>query len=230
MLDNISFLKLLEQIDDPDFQRFAEKVDDLSESNRIKFSQMVEKFKSMMSMPNVSAGIKGKFLEDLVHFLFEHSGKVYAVSRNIRTCTNEIDDLVGLTAKGKVLEKKGLLDFKGKFFLCECKNYNKSVGVTYVGKFCHLLQMSNCRLGIIFSYHGISGGKWSGSVGLTKKFHLLRERYEDKYYVISFDIRDFERIVNGDTLSELISEKCCELDIDTEFKRYLISHPAEDNL
>lgn len=106
MLDNFSFLKLLEQIDDPDFQRFAEKVDDLSESNRIKFSQMVEKFKSMMSMPNVSAGIKGKFLEDLVHFLFEHSGKVYAVSRNIRTCTNEIDDLVGLTAKGKVLEKK----------------------------------------------------------------------------------------------------------------------------
>lgn len=230
MIEYSKFLEILDQLGDPDFQRFADKVDDLSQDDRITFGEMVQEFKSIMNQSGISAGVKGKLLEDLVHFLFENSGHTYKVKRNIRTSTNEIDDLIELTAKGKTLAGVRILDLKGDFFLCECKNYNKKVGVTYVGKFCHLLQSSNCRLGIIFSYHGISGTNWNGATGITKKFHLLRQRYDEKYYVISFDITDLDKIVNGSTLSELISQKCRALDIDTDFEKYLVCHPAEEGL
>lgn len=48
--------------------------------------------------------LKGKALEDLVSYLFQISGGIFRVDRNLRTATNEIDDLITLTPKGKVLQ------------------------------------------------------------------------------------------------------------------------------
>ena len=55
-----------------------------------------------------------------------------------------------LTAAGKALQSNGILSAYYTNFIGECKNYNKKVGVTYVGKFCSLMLTTGCTLGILF--------------------------------------------------------------------------------
>ena len=43
-----------------------------------------------------------------------------------------------------------LIDLKLDTFLGECKNYDKAVSVTYIGKFCSLLLTTNIKIGIYF--------------------------------------------------------------------------------
>ena len=61
----------------------------------------------------------------------------------------------------------------GDSFLCECKNYDGAVNVTYVGKFSSLMSVTDSNFGIMISWDGVTGrGKWSDSQGLIKKIAL----------------------------------------------------------
>lgn len=122
------------------------------------------------------------------------------------------------------------LDFKGTSFLCECKNYHKKISVTYVGKFCHLLLVSQKRLGILFSFYGVTGNDWNDASGLIKKFHLFKENPNERFYVLDFNISDFKRILEGQTFYDIIKAKCLALETDTNYTCFLTPHPAENNL
>ncbi|MBR9649462.1 hypothetical protein JET15_14980, partial [Clostridium tyrobutyricum] len=104
----------------------------------------------------------GKSLENIVNFIFEKS-YFYKVYPNKRTATNEIDQFIVLSDKGKqAIEEykfsKKLFGITDEYLLCECKNYKGKVGGTWVGKFYTLMNVSgNCSLGIIFSYDGLTG-------------------------------------------------------------------------
>ena len=141
---------------------------------------------------------------------------------------NEIDQIVTLTPQGKVLLTYHLIDPKLDTFLGECKNYDKAVSVTYIGKFCSLLLTNNIKIGILFSYYGTSGTGWSNGAGLIKKFYLHKEKLEDKYCIIDFSIKEFEAILNGKNLLQIIDEQLKSLQFDTDYSRYLSKHPAED--
>lgn len=121
-----------------------------------------------------------------------------------------------------------LIDPKLDTFLGECKNYDKAVSVTYIGKFCSLLLTNNIKIGILFSYYGTSGTGWSNGAGLIKKFYLHKEKLEDKYCIIDFSIKEFEAILNGKNLLQIIDEQLKSLQFDTDYSRYLSKHPAED--
>ncbi len=170
---------------------------------------------------------KGKALEDLVTYLLEISGKLFEVERNIRTTTNEIDQIIMLKPMGKMLMSYGLLDKRFGTFLGECKNYNKSVDVTYVGKFCSLLMTNQIKLGILFSYHGISGKNWSNGSGLVKKIYLNKEKLEERICIIDFSIKDFERISKGNNFIQIVIDKLNALQFDTDISRFINKHPAE---
>lgn len=211
-----------------------EKICEISEAQKNTYKKLLEKFKQLHDIsptdnaPKNLHNLKGEALENLVSYLLTISGNIFNVDRNLRTSTNEIDQIVTLTPQGKVLLTYHLIDPKLDTFLGECKNYDKAVSVTYIGKFCSLLLTNNIKIGILFSYYGTSGTGWSNGAGLIKKFYLHKEKLEDKYCIIDFSIKEFEAILNGKNLLQIIDEQLKSLQFDTDYSRYLSKHPAED--
>ena len=208
-----------------------EKICQLSDSQKKKYKKLLENFKSLHNNSKKSSKnsqkLKGEALENLVSYLLEISGGIFRVDRNLRTGTNEIDQMISLNTKGKFLWTYNIINKKLDVFLGECKNYSKSVSVTYIGKFCSLLLTNNVKLGIMFSYYGISGSGWKNGAGLVKKFYLHKEKMEDRYCIIDFSINEFERILNGENLLQIIEEQLKSLQLDTDYSKYLSKHPAE---
>lgn len=212
-----------------------ERICQLNEEQKEKYGKLLQNFKNLnewdvkaKDAPPDLHNLKGKALEDLVGYLFKISGGLFKVVRNLRTCTNEIDDLITLTPKGKILCSRNMIDRRLDNFLGECKNYKKRVGVTYVGKFCSLMLTNNVKLGIMFSYHGVSGKGWSNAAGLIKKFYLHKEKLEERYCIIDFSYKEFESILKGKNLLEIIDEQIKSLQFDTDYSCHLSKHPAEE--
>lgn len=173
---------------------------------------------------------KGKALEDLVTFLITISGGVFKVVQNIRTNSNEIDQVVELTEKGKMLLTSGIIDKKFESFLGECKNYNRKVNVTYIGKFCSLLLTTQYQLGILFSYYGVTGSNWKDGNGLIRKFYLHKENKSERFCIIDFNVEDFKSVLEGNNFLQIIENKIKTLQLDTEYFGYLKNHPAESTI
>lgn len=190
----------------------------------IKYNEMK---KEDIGAPENLNMLKGKSLENLVTYLLKISGDLFHVDQNLRTTTNEIDQVFIPKTKGKMLIANGIISKKYELFLGECKNYNKSVSVTYIGKFCSLLLSNQIKLGIMFSYHGISGKDWSEASGLVKKFYLHKEKEEDRYCIIDFSKDDFIAIDKGENFLQIIENKLLSLRLDTDYTKFLSKHPAE---
>ena len=163
---------------------------------------------------NLSRGEKGKKLEELTTLLFEKSVvNLLQVYKNCRTSTNEIDLLVKWTDQANLSGISQSFSFLGDSFLCECKNYEGAVGVTYVGKFCSLMLVTNTDFGVMISWDGVTGrSKWSDSQGLIKKFALSAKKY-----IIVLEKNDIEKIYTlKKTLFSLIHDKYLALKDDID--------------
>lgn len=227
-------LNVLEMLDKLNSDFSYETICRISDEQKAEYHARLEEFKSYHSMnehdedvPENLHILKGKCLENLVVLLFRMSGNLFIVENNLRTNTNEIDQVLIPTPKAKYLINSGILNKRYELFLGECKNYHKPLSVTYVGKFCSLLLSCQIKLGIIFSYHGITGNGWNYASGLVKKFYLHKEKEEDRYCIIDFSIDDFEAIDRGENLLRIIDEKLLQLRLDTNYLKYLSKHPAE---
>lgn len=185
-----------------------------------EYNRLYAKFVDANSNKSTPSKLKGESLEKLVEYIFNIS-PLFSVINNLRTTTNEVDLLVNSTPMGKAFIDEGFLDFPLPF-LCECKNYNKKVGVTWIGKFFSLLSTSNKKFGIMFSYHGISGKNWSSANGLTKKINLSTNK---ETIIIDFSLKDFEEIKNGEAFINIINRKIFQLINDTSY----ICEPHELN-
>lgn len=198
------------------------KVDDLLSlnSDELKeYQDLLADFKRTNSS-SASTEDKGKSLESIVSFILNKS-VVFEIYENVRTSTNEVDLLIRFNRRGNYLSAQGLLSFEPNF-LCECKNYNKSIDVTWIGKFYSLIKVSKNSLGILFSYHGLSGNGWNHASGLVKKIYMSDEK---SIKIIDFNINDFEKIANGESFISLISNKILNLENDTNIKHFISDHP-----
>jgi len=168
---------------------------------------------------------KGDALEDLVTFLLKSSA-IFDVYENVHTSSNELDQLVRLNTKGHRFKNKGYIKFKEDILLSECKNYQKPVSVSWVGKFSSLMTYVDTKIGLLFSYYGLSGKGWNDAIGLTKKLYLGSEENK-KIFILPFDKSDFQKIEQGDNLLNLIDAKMFALRTDTNFLKYVKPHPGE---
>ena len=225
-------LDILEHISDA--YRY-EKICQLNAEQKKTYKTLLDEFKELHELnfkdedvPRNLHNLKGEALEKLVVYLLEISGGIFVVKKNLRTATNEIDQVISLSEKGKVLFRHGLLNSKYENLLGECKNYDKAVSVTYIGKFCSLLLTTNIKIGILFSYHGVSGKDWSDGKGLIKKFYLHKERMEERYCIINFSVKEFDEILDGKNLLQILDEQLKALQYDTDYSRFLSKHPAEN--
>lgn len=173
---------------------------------------------------------KGAALEILVNYLLQCSGDLFEVYNDVRTNTNEIDQIIKLKVKGRMLRSLGVLDERYDEFICECKNYKNRVGVTYVGKFCSLMNSCNIKFGVLFSYRGVTGSGWKDSSGLIKKIYMKSNVNENPTTIIDFNIEDFKSIRDGNNFLDIIETKIMKLKYDTNFETLIQPHPAENLL
>ncbi len=177
---------------------------------------------------------KGEALEDIVSFIIERTF-ILTAHRNKRTPTNEIDHFVVLNDHGKQSLHTyniapSILEFTNGYFLCECKDYGRSVGSTWVGKFYSLLKTcGNCSLGIIFSYNGLSGAEnnWYDAHGLTKIIYRI-EPEDKKIFILDFNKRDFERILEGESFFNIIKTKKLALQMNGVAEKLREHHANEE--
>lgn len=171
---------------------------------------------------------KGQKLEELTSLLFEKSVEnLFDVFRNYRTSTNEIDLLIRWTENARLSGINNAFPCFGELFLAECKNYNGPISVTYVGKFCSLMSVTNTVFGIIVSWDGVSGRtKWNDSKGLIKKIALHEGRY-----IIVIDESDIKQICDKkQNLFSLIYDKYTALHTEIDYNTYIVKHEAEDTM
>lgn len=196
----------------------------MTDENRDKCIEIYDIIKN----GSLSSGTKGKKLEELTYILFNKSVEnVFDVYRNCKTSTNEIDLMIRWTENARLAGINSAFPCFGESFLCECKNYKGPVDVTYVGKFGHLMTISNVDFGIMVSWKGISGKtKWDAAKGLTKKFAL----HENKYIVVIDKDDIFEICEKKKSIFSLIYDKYMALKFEIDYSTYLKKHGAEDIL
>lgn len=167
---------------------------------------------------------KGDALEKLAGFLTYSNENLFNLKRNIRTSSNEIDLFLTPSDKGKLIFNN-YYKFIGEGILCECKNYNSTLDVTYVGKFFSLLRLTEYKIGIIFTLNGLSGpGKWESSKGLIRKIAL-----KEGVYILDFTLKDYKNIKeNGTVFLDIVENKYIALKNDIDYDDFIIKHAAED--
>lgn len=201
----------------------------LSEEDKKEYSDLLDYLEKVNSKrDNYTNEQKGAALENMVTFLINKTS-VFEVAENLHTSTNEIDQLITLSRVGKLF--KEWIEIGGEFFLGECKNYDGKVSVTWVGKFYSLLKTtSECSLGVLFSYHGLTGTGWNDATGLTKKLFLAKELAEKRIYIVDVNKTDFELIREGYNLIELLEKKMLALKTDTNIAKLISLHPAQESI
>lgn len=202
----------------------GEKKSRLLNLNRMNLDRILEYYYGIEN--NIySQNEKGKQLEDLANILFyEGYPSIFECKRNCRTSTNEIDLLVSWNSYARLNQLSRAFPCFGDSFLCECKNYNGKIGVTYIGKFYSLLRAANLSLGIFISWHGITGKGWKDAEGLVKKIAL-----KDQIYIIVIDKGAILELGEGrNNIFNLINDKYQALKNDIDYSQYIIKHECED--
>jgi hypothetical protein len=93
----------------------------------------------------------GKTLERLCQYLFS---VIPGVICNTRAKTPSTDYDIVCSQYGEMVDFRSEI---GRYFIGECKDWNKVVGTSAFAKFSHVIDTVKCKFGIIFSRRGISG-------------------------------------------------------------------------
>jgi hypothetical protein len=220
--------KNLTSLNDKELNEYKELLSDLERLSKLKSDDKHKRGKITKE--------KGKVLETIVNFIIKKS-TFFDVYKNVPISTNEIDQVITISYKGRRIMDAtgittGMLGIEGNYFLGECKNYDKKVGSTWVGKFYTLLRVcGGCRLGIIFSYNGLSGeeDKWYDSHGLTKILYQLSSD-GGNIFILDFNYKDFKKIAEGKSFIELIKEKKISLQTGAKVENFSIPHEKTDEI
>src|SRR5690606_15446680 len=89
-----------------------------------------------------------------------------------------------------------MADILGRYFIVECKNWDKPVGSRDVGYFLNKIRQSHASFGVIFSREGITG---DGDEEKAAKELTRRAFHEDKSVCIVISRSDLRRLQNGET-------------------------------
>lgn len=189
----------------------------LSQTQQAEFDSHYDK----LIKQDYSVHTKGALLEKLSRILFDNL--LFEVRCNCTTSTNEIDILITWSEHARATKINQSFPCFGDYFICECKNYASSVGVTYIGKFASLLESVKSSFGIMISWEGITGRNWNDGAGLVKKLALGK-----RCNIIVIDKDDLDRIHRKQVnIFKLVSDKVIALQSDIDFQQYIQKHEAE---
>lgn len=134
---------------------------------------------------NQLGGGDGLALERLASYLLSCIPGCRTIKR-LRTQSSDYD--VICTLDGHNIDFRSQL---GRYFVCECKDWDKPVDFSTTAKFCRVLDSVKCQFGIIFSKNGISG---SGRLKYADREQL--KMYQNRGTVIA--------VIDGDNLNSIL--------------------------
>jgi len=148
---------------------------------------------------NLNAGglSDGKSLEVLAHYLISCIPGA-TTSRRKKTTATDYDVYCSLDGP--------LNDFReelGRHWLCECKDFAKTLGYSEVAKFSRTVDSAHCKVGILISMSGISG----------ESERLYSERANAKLFqqhgiaILVLDKSDLEDAVQGRSLITILRDR-----------------------
>jgi hypothetical protein len=91
----------------------------------------------------------------------------------------------------------------GRYFVCECKDWKETAGISVISKFCRIMDSTKVRFGILFSRKGISGMSDS-------KFAAREQQkiFQDRGIVIVVvDETDLNGLADGDNFVLMLRAK-----------------------
>ena len=98
------------------------------------------------------------------------------------------------------------VDFRselGRYFVCECKDWDKSADFSTMAKFCRVLDSVKSRFGILFSKSGMSGE--------SKTKYAEREQlkvFQDRgMVIIVVDENDIKQVAKGENFINMLKKK-----------------------
>src|ERR1700693_1853307 len=139
----------------------------------------------------------GIALEYLAHYLL---GSMPGCRAQLRMRHKYTEYDVVCSLEGPNLDFRGEL---GRYFLCECKNWEKPVDFTAFAKFCRVLDAAKCKFGILFSKNGITG---EGRTLFSEREQL--KMFQDRgIIIVVITKKDLDRIVNGANFLALLRKK-----------------------
>ena len=157
----------------------------------------------------------GQTLERLAHYLL---GAIPGCRALRRQQSNSTDYDVVCALEGFDLDFRSDL---GRYFVCECKDWNTAADFTAFAKFCRVLDSVKCKFGIISSPSDISGkGKRSDAELEQMKV------YQDRGIVIVvINNDDLKSIVGGANLIAMLRRKYEETRLDLHVTGVLTPMP-----
>ncbi len=233
--ENFNITQYMQEIIKTSLDRF-QALTAWSDKDREVFSQLLDNLKHPFNRAMDTTKDKGDRLEELVSFIIRKS-YFFEVYRNIRTGTNEIDEVIILSNAGKQALStfnisRDILEIDSDIALGECKNYHSALNVTYVGKFYSLLVSTDVTFGIIFTQKGLTGNEneFRDANGLTKVLRII-EKYQNNrdMIILTFTLEDYDRIANGESFYDLIKAKKMALRLASEYDNFLKDY-QHDNI
>jgi hypothetical protein len=119
-------------------------------------------------------------------------------TRHVQTPSTDLD--VVCSMEGFDVDFRSEL---GRYFVCECKDWDSPADFTSLAKFCRVLDSVKSRFGILFSKHGISGEGKNRDAGLEQ----LKVFQDRGMVIVVIDESDLEQVANGANFISLLRTK-----------------------
>ncbi len=209
-----------------------------TEKDKNEFKILLDELKKPFDKSKESTKDKGDRLENLVDFIIRKT-YFFEIYKNVHTETNEIDEVIVLSDRGKQAIKsfnlsRELIPIGLDIFLGECKNYQSNLGVTYVGKFYSLLSVTGITFGIVFTQKGLTGDSegYKDAYGLTKVLRMVESSKGRDFFILTFTLEDYEKMLAGDTFFDLVKAKKMEMQLASDYTRFITDnkHEAENQV
>lgn len=146
----------------------------------------------------------GRNLERLAHYLLSCMPGCRAYKRKQSPST---DYDVMCTVEGVGLDFRSEL---GRYFICECKDWERKADFTTMAKFCRVLDSAKCSFGILFSKHGISG-EGEATNAQREQMKVFQQR---GMVVIVVSERDLKDVADGANFLTMLRTKYEQVRLD----------------
>ncbi len=141
----------------------------------------------------------GKALELLAAYVMAEMPGCFS-KRRLRQFGGTTDYDVVCTVDGAISDYRSEL---GRYFICECKDWESPVDFTTISKFSRILISTKTKFGVLFSKNGITG---EGTERYASR--ELKKLFQDSGIVIAvLDKTDLESIQKGKNLISLLRSK-----------------------
>ncbi len=122
------------------------------------------------------------------------------VTRRWRTRLTKTDYDIVCSVEGLQADFRAEL---GRYFVCECKDWERRAIFSTMAKFCRVLDSLKCRFGILFSRRGVTGSKL-----LTGASAEQMRMFQDRGIVIVVvDEVDLRRVADGANFVTILRSK-----------------------